>query len=280
MDNKKILVVGVTGQQGGAVARQLLKDEWQVYGLTRNANSPTAQAVSAKGIQLIEGNLDDRASLDKALEGMYGVFSVQNFMDKGVEGETEQGIRLADAAQDASIQHFIYSSVGGADRNTGIPHFESKWKIEQHIQTLGLPATILRPTLFMDMFASFGFRTMLLTMLSSMVRRDKGIQVIAVEDIGTFARIAFNDPATYIGKALEIAGDELSPVQLRQAISKASGQFVPYVKLPRFMTSRLPEEMSTMLNWFDTFGYQANISNLRQLHPTLLNFQGWWASKE
>ncbi len=152
-DNDKIiLVTGATGQQGGAVARHLLEEGWKVRALVRDPKKDTAQALAKQGAELVQGDLYDSASLDKALEGMYGAFSVQNFWlpDVGYEGEIKQGKLFANAANEAGIQHFVYSSVGAAHRGMGQKHFESKWIIEQYVKELGLPHTILRPAAFMD----------------------------------------------------------------------------------------------------------------------------------
>src|ERR1035441_5506439 len=134
MNTKTILVTGATGQQGGAVARQLLKQpSFAVRALSRDLAKPAARALAQAGAEVIRGDLNDPASIRRALEGAYGVFSVQNFMETGFDGEINQGKHLADAAKSAGVQHFVYSSVVSADRRTGLPHFESKWQIEQHI---------------------------------------------------------------------------------------------------------------------------------------------------
>src|SRR5262245_31665050 len=132
MAEKTILVTGITGQQGGAVARHLLAKGWTVRGLSRDPDKPVVQPLREAGAEVVQGDFENRASLDSALKGVYGVFSVQNFWQPGVgaEGEIRQGKALADAAKAANIQHFLYTSVGGADRKSGIPHFESKWQIE------------------------------------------------------------------------------------------------------------------------------------------------------
>ena len=149
--DKLIVVTGATGQQGGATARHLLAQGWRVRAFVRDPIKPAAQELAAKGAELVQGDLDDRASLDRALSGAYGAFSVQTFMGpEGPIGEARQGMVLADAAKAAGIQHLVYTSVGGAERKSGLPHFESKWQIEEHIRSLGLPATILRPVFFME----------------------------------------------------------------------------------------------------------------------------------
>jgi len=203
-----ILVTGATGKQGGAVARHLLSGGWQVRALTRDPLKPDAEALAKLGAEVVTGDLDQRNSIDQALAGAYGVFSVQNW-EAGAAREIQQGKTLADAARAAGVKHFVYSSVGGAERNTGIPHFDSKWEIEQHVRALGLPTTILRPVFFMDNFNSPNFRPAILQgTLTLALRPARTLQIIAVDDIGGFAAQAFEKPGEYIGRAFELAGDE------------------------------------------------------------------------
>ena len=152
MNNKIIAVTGATGQQGGAVARKLLAEGWQVRALTRDINKPAAQELKTLGAEIVAGDMDSRAELDAAFKGVYGVFSVQNYWLPNVqyEGEIKQGKNVADAAKAAGVQHLVYSSVGSAHRGMGQKHFASKWIIEQYIHTLDIPYTILRPVAFMD----------------------------------------------------------------------------------------------------------------------------------
>lgn len=141
--------------------------------------------------------------MDQALKGVYGVFSVQAFMEQDTAGEIRQGKTLADTVKAAGIEHFVYSSVAGAERNTGIPHFESKWEIEQHIRTLKLPATIFRPVFFMYNFNSplFDLRQSILEgTLSLAIRPDKSLQMLAAEDLGAFVTMASKNPMTLLGR--------------------------------------------------------------------------------
>src|SRR5437879_5703314 len=150
--DKVVLVTGATGRQGGAVIRHMLPKGWRLRALTRNPNTYAGKELTRLGVEVVQGDLEDPASLDRASRGVYGIYSVQDFWAVGAKREVQQGKNLADAAKKAGIQHFVYSSVGGADRNTGIPHWESKWEIEKYIRTLNLPATIFRPAAFMEMY--------------------------------------------------------------------------------------------------------------------------------
>ena len=140
--NKIILVTGATGKQGGAVARHLLEDGWSVRALTRSPHKHDAEKLKNLGAEIVQGDLDDPASIGPALQGVYGVFSVQQYWGKGVDVEVAEGMALADAAKKAGISHFVYSSIGGAERKTGIPFFESKFKIETYIKKLNLKIKI------------------------------------------------------------------------------------------------------------------------------------------
>jgi len=273
-NDKTILVIGITGQQGGAVAQHLRKEGWQVRGLSRDLSKPAVKALQDSGVEVVQGNMEDRASLDTAMMGVYGVFSVQNFWlpDVGHDGEIRQGKLVADAAKAAGVQHFVYSSVGGADRNSGIPHFESKWEIEQHIRSLGLPATIFRPVAFYDNF--FWTRPYILngTFMGLGLSNDRTNQYIAVDDIGGFVALAFANPQEWLGKGLEIAGDELTESQIAGTFSRVIGR-------PVQLSSTNPmgddPEGQKMVKWFEEHGYQADIPALRKLYPQLTDFETW-----
>src|ERR687893_611114 len=134
-----IVVCGATGKQGGAVARSLLDRGFRVRGLTLNPQKPEAQALADQGAEVVQGDMEDRSDMDRVLEGAYGVFSVQNYWETGYDREVQQGKTVADATKVAGVQHYVYSSVGSAHRQTGIPHFDSKWEVEEHLRELDLP---------------------------------------------------------------------------------------------------------------------------------------------
>src|SRR6266478_1936502 len=148
--DRTVLVTGATGRQGGAVVRHMLPKGWKLRALTRNSSSHAAEELARQGVEVVQGDLEDVASLERASRGLYGIYSVQDFWAVGAKREVQQGKNLADVAKQAGVEHFVYSSVGGAERNSGIDHWESKWEIEKYIRKLGLPATMLRPAAFME----------------------------------------------------------------------------------------------------------------------------------
>jgi uncharacterized protein YbjT (DUF2867 family) len=279
MNDKVIAVTGAAGQQGGAVARKLLADGWKVRALTRDTNKPAAQELASLGAEIFTGDMEDRAELDAAFKGAYGVFSVQNFWlpNVGYEGEVRQGKNVADAARAAGVQHLVFSSVGSAHRGMGQKHFDSKWVIEQYIHSLDIPYTILRPAFFMENYNWSRAQILNGTFTSMGLRPEKGIQSIAVEDIGVFVALAFANPDQYLGKTIELAGDELTETQIADTFTKVIGR-------PVNLTApsgdggarrRSDEEMEAMFNFFNGEGYDADIPALRKLHPGLLTLEAY-----
>src|SRR6185503_3476116 len=147
---RMVLVTGATGQQGGALASLLLKQGQRVRAITRNTGSPRARALSQQGAELFTADAGDPASLEQASAGVGAVFVMATPFEAGVDAETRQGINIVSAAAAAGVKHIVYSSVAGADQATGIPHFESKFRVEQHLRTLGVPFTIIAPVYFME----------------------------------------------------------------------------------------------------------------------------------
>lgn len=264
-NTQSALVIGATGNQGGATARELLSRGWNVRALVRNPDKPEARELAERGAILVHGDLDDEASLRRAMTGVHGVFSVQAlaYEPTTLAAEVRQGKAVADAAKATGIEHFVYSSVGGAERETGIGHFETKAEIERHILALGLPATVLRPVFFMNNLLHYadaaGER-----LISLPAKPDKPIQLIASDDIGFFAAAAFDDPHHHIGRQIELAGDEITFSEVAAVYERVTG--VP----TRF--EALPIE-DRMFEWFAEEGYEADIPALRRVHPALMSFE-------
>lgn len=279
-DGKLVVVTGATGQQGGALVDALGASAapWRVRVITRNVKSPSAKALEARGIELAEGDLNDPASLKSALTGAYGCYSVQPNVIGHVEQEVVQGVALAEAASDAKVAHFLYSSVGGAERASGVPHFETKWRVEQRIQKLAIPATILRPASFMDNYARLPMRSIVLSMMRTFMPEDRPLQLVAVRDIGVFGAIALARPNEFIGQALELAGDELTRSQIVETLRASRIRPVISCRLPKLLTKRLPEDFPLMLQWFAAHGFRADLPRLRAIHPGVHNLKDWAAS--
>lgn len=272
-----VLVVGATGNQGGSTARNLLARGWTVHALVRRPDSPAARALQALGARLVPGDLEDAASLEAALRGVYGVFSVQTpLTGGGVEAEERHGRLLAQVASRAGVQHYVHSSVGGAERPEGVFWRESKLRIEEHVRRCALPATFLRPTYFMDNFATY---PPLLEDGELVYRRalepGRSLQMIASRDIGFFAAEAFDDPAGSIGARIELAGDELTGEQIAEVFARHTGIPARFVPIPVDQLRRTSEWQATAYSWLNRVGYHADVPALRSRFPGLLDLAGW-----
>lgn len=273
--DQTILVTGATGNQGGATARHLLADGWHVRALVRDDTTPAAAALAAAGVDVVRGDLDDRASVVEAARGAYGLYSVQSANDN----ELVQGINVADAAKAAGVEHLVYSSVGGAEsqnrfyQQQGWGQIE-KWQIEEHIRALGIPATILRPAGFMEDFTSPA-RFFQNGSLNVPWRDDLVMQLIAIDDTGAFAALAFADPDTYLGKAIEITGDRLTAPEIAEALSAAAGVPVPHSQIPVDLLWQHDPEVAKVFTWADATYYDSDLAPLREAHPGVMDFATW-----
>jgi uncharacterized protein YbjT (DUF2867 family) len=270
--NKIILVTGATGRQGGATARHLLANGWRVRAIARDLDTPATQALHQAGAEVVQADNENPTSLETAMQGVYGVFSVQPAVF-GYETEVRQGKNLADAAKAAGVQHFVYTSVGGAEGQSHIRKL-GKWEVEQYVQSLGLPTTILRPANFMEDIIGPRFGVPGGT-FSIALKPDVPLHLIAVDDIGAFAALVFEHPDEYLGKIIELAGDSLTSPQIAAAISHATGQSVSYIPIPIEIIRQQNPDVALVFYFLNEIGYQTDIPTLRKLHPDLMNFETW-----
>ncbi len=267
---KTIVVLGATGLQGGAVARHLLAKGWIVRALVRDPHAATVQNLRQAGAEIVQGDLNDPASLEASMQNAYGVFSVQPHSDD----EARQGKSVADVAQAVGIEHLVYTSVGGAEEFFHRSVNVGKWEIEQHIRTLGLPATILRPAGFMDTIISpfFGLSGDTFAMP---VKPDRAYPLIAVDDIGAFAALAFASPDDYLGKVIELVGDTPTPPHIAAAITHATGRHISYMHISVETVRQQNAELARAFEGINEIDFQVDIPALRKLHPGLMNFETW-----
>ena len=274
-----VLVTGGTGSQGGATVTHLLAaKKVRVRVLTRNLESPKAKSLAARGVELVKGDFEDVASLRTALAGVSAAFSVQQWTEKGGPAAEElNGKRFADAVKASGSPHLVYSSAEGAERKSGLGHYESKWAIEQHIRDLELPATILRPVGFMD---ALGVPALQRGMYLGMFRANWGVsrrvQFVATYDIGWFAARALEDPQRYAGRVIPLAGDELTVADMIRTFKTVTGHKPWVAPIPAFAAKRMvPKEFADMFRWIRENGFEADIAQVRQEYPQLLTFAGW-----
>jgi uncharacterized protein YbjT (DUF2867 family) len=273
--SRTILITGVTGNQGGAVAQALRGSGFRLRGLTRKPESERAAALARQGIDVVKGDLDDEATLRPALAGAWGVFGVQNAAEAGVEREEEQGKRLATLAREAGVEHYVYTSVGSANRRTGVPHFDNKWRIEETVRRLRFPShVILRPVFFMEnLMAPFSLQG---NTLSWALAQGTKLQMIAVDDIGWFGARAFTDAAALNRHEIDIAGDARTMPEAAEILTKVLDRPIAFAQTPIEPVRQHSKEMALMLEWFERVGYSADIAGLeREFGRALTKLPDW-----
>jgi uncharacterized protein YbjT (DUF2867 family) len=276
-----ILVTGATGTQGGAVARHLLAKGHAVRAMTRKPEGERARELRQAGAEVVHGDLDDPASLSGALDGVWGAFAVQNTWEAGVEGEEQQGKRFAEVAHKKGVKHFVYTSVASAHRQTGIPHFENKFRVEETLRGLGFPSwTIIRPVFFMENWASPWFKPGIEQgKLAIALKPGTVLQMIAAEDIGAYGTLAFERHEQLKGRAVDIAGAQHTMPETAEILGRAAGRKVEFAPPPIEEVKKSNADFAAMLEWFDRVGYDADVPGLQRefgIRPTSL---AEWAAK-
>ena len=273
-NQRKILVTGATGQQGGSLARLLLQKKHKVYALTRNAQSSSAQDLGNRGANILKGDLDDSDSLEHAVKDVESVFLMGTPFEDGTEGEIRRGKLMTDIAKKNGIEHLVYSSVANADKNTGIPHFESKYKVEQHIKNLGIPHTIIGPTFFMENLLGPGLEQ---GQLALPLSPSTTLQQSALENIAEFSALVIERRKPFLGKRIDIASDEVTGEQATNILSNMLGYKIRYVPVPLEQVYQGNEDMARMYEWYEKVGTGIDISALHQEYPEVkwLTFRDW-----
>ena len=277
-----VLVAGATGRQGGAVARLLLDKGHGVRALTRKPRSPAAESLRAVGAHVLEGNLEDSASVQRAAAGADAFFLVATPFEKGIEAEIRQGRQAAAAAKKEGVKHLVYSSVAGADRGTGIPHFDSKREIELYVKELGIPYTIVAPVFFMEsLLGSMSLQRLRAGTLSIPLPPTRELQMVAVADLARFVRLVLERPSEFQGKRIDIASDSQTGPEMAIVLEQVTGSAIGYSEAPLARVRAQSEDFARMWEWLDGVGYDADFSALRRAYPEV----GWhdlrqWAREQ
>ncbi|MFB9804755.1 NmrA family NAD(P)-binding protein [Haladaptatus pallidirubidus] len=200
------------------------------------------------------------------MDDVDAVFGVTNFYEAGYEGEVREGTNLAEVAADVGVDQYVFSSVGGAERGTGIPHFDSKYEIEERIRELDLPATVVRPVFFMQNFDAQR-ESIENGTLSLALKEGVSLQMVDVDSIGAFVARAFENPDRYRGEAFELASDEHTLEIAAAVFSAVLDRDVEANHLSiEDVREQMGEESATMFEWFNDHGYEADIDDLRGSH--------------
>lgn len=287
-----ILVTGATGAQGGATARELLAHGHRVRILTRNPDNPVAQALARRGAEVMRGDFDDRASVEAAMRGANGVFSVQVVAAPGTDNERRQGFLLIEAARKAGVRQFVHTSVSAAGSHTQFPrwgtgywfekYWTDKWEIEEAVRGAGFPSwTVLKPAFMMENFASpkaqYMFPHLRQGEIATALNAGTRMQLVAADDVGVFARAAFENPARLHGQNIDLAAEALTMGEVAEVLGRVLGKTVSAIALtPEQAIARglFPGWVRSQ-EWSNEVSYKADIPNLPRYGIPLTSFAEW-----
>lgn len=273
-----IAVTGATGLQGGAVSRALLRDGWHVRALTRDPGSKAARSVGALGAEVVQADMDDRRSLERAFADVAGVFAVQNHHISGYEGEVRQAKNVTDAAKRLAVPQVVYGAAGIGRRGTGVGSWETKVDVVEYMHAQGLPVTILRPMAFMELMTASKFFPAASTwhVMPKVMGGDRPVGWIAVDDLAAVTVKAFTDPERFVGRDLALVADVLSVDEARQTWRAVMGKAPRRFPMPvRLFERFVGVDETTMWRWLRANEIDLDTRPTRNLHPTALTVEAW-----
>lgn len=278
-----VLVTGATGRQGGTVLRHLRARGHRLRALVRDRKAPAASALQRLGVELFQGRFEDAAAVEQAAQYVDAVFLMSTPFQEGVEAERTQGSAAVDAFRAADVPFVVYSSVASAPQRTGIPHFDSKFAVEHHLRSSGIPFAIVGPVTFME---NVILPASLLGLREGTLRYglppDKPLQMVAVDDLGAFDTFVLENPTRFRGQRVEIAGDELTGVQQADVLSRRTGRPVRFQSIPADALRPRGEELVRMSEWLSQHGYAVDLERLRADFPNIgwHRFDDWAAAQD
>ncbi len=275
-EGRPVLVTGATGVHGGAVVRALLADGRAVRALTRDMGSARAAELKPLNAELVRGDLLDATSLAAAMSDVSAVYAVTTPFSDGPDGEIQQGERLIAAASQTNVPWLILASVASADRATGIPHFESKWRIEQQLRASRISHTVVAPTYFYENLgepADVIARGELALPLSD----SRPLQQVALADLGAVVATLLGRRQAFLGSRIEVAGDQPTPRQMADALSAAGERLVRYRRTGLEEVAARSTDLAAMYRFLEQTGYRVDISALRDRFPEIrwTSFAAW-----
>ncbi|PRQ70123.1 hypothetical protein AAT19DRAFT_11355, partial [Rhodotorula toruloides] len=247
-----------------------------IRALTRNPASPAAQKLKDQGVEVVKGDLTDPASLDAALAGVRSAFLVTAIPSKGQPTEDQQGRNFVDAAKRANLPFLVFTSVANTTPTIGIPHFETKAKIELALKESGLKHAVVAPVAFMDNYPKQNNLALAMALgFFDAALQGKKLQLISADDIGYVAAEMLSDPDRYSGRHIDLASDNLTMNEVRSTYARVYSQSVWKAWFPSFVVSLIPHDFKMMMRWFHDVGYSADIEALRKEFPRLKGLEEW-----
>ena len=273
-----IAVTGATGLQGGAVTRALLQAGWRVRALTRDPRSKKGRSLAALGAHVMRVDMDHPRSLERAFDGVAGVFNVQNHHISGYEGEVRQAKNVTDVATRLAVPHVVYGAAGIGTKGTGIGSWETKVDIAAYMRAQDLPLTVLRPMAFMELMTASKFFPAASTwhVMPKIMGSTRPVGWIAVDDLAAVAVTAFTDPDRFVGRDLTLVADVHSIDEARRTWRAVMGRVPRRLPMPVWLFERfVGSDETTMWNWLRVNEIDLDTQPTRDVHPAALTLQEW-----
>jgi uncharacterized protein YbjT (DUF2867 family) len=275
-DDQVVVVTGATGRQGGAVTRHLRAEGWRVRGVTRSPDSSAARALAALGVEVAGADMADREAMRTVCADAYGVFSVQNPMISGEQGEVAQGKNVVDAAADAGVSLLVYGSAGPGTPGTGVAAWDGKLGVADHARSRGLPLTVLRPMAFMELMTDKDLYPPVAAwnLMPRFVGEERPIPWLSAVDVGAIAARAFAEPASYVGSDLALAGDLRTLSECRATWRRVTGRSPRRFPMPVWLFERfVGPDLIRMWRWLATHDVDLDLADTRSRYPDLATIE-------
>lgn len=259
-----VLVTGATGNQGRAVVDALLESDRSVdvYGLTRDASSGTAEALADRGVEMVEGDLSDPDSFREYAADADGVFLNTNFWTAGYDGYVDQMTNGAEVAAEEGVDHLVYSSIANHETDTGVPHFDATDEVERRIDSMDVPSTAARIVFYYQNFEAMADDVLDGTIALPM-REGVSFHLLGARDIGRVASQVFEAPEEHAGEYYDLAGEELTLGEVAEILSDVTGTEVqPYHVPIEGAREEMGDAMADQFEWFNEVGFEIDTDSL------------------
>ncbi|MDX8051091.1 NmrA/HSCARG family protein [Lentzea sp. BCCO 10_0798] len=277
-DARLVVVTGATGRQGGSVARHLLAGGWRVRALTRDPSSPAAGRLASAGAEVVRADMASPGSLRTAFAGAHGVFSVQNPMTSGLDEEVRQGRAVGDAAAAEGVRHVVYASAGPGVPGTGVRQWENKLVVRDHLASLGLPLTVLRPMAFMELMTDKDFypAVSMWHLMPKLIGADRPLLWFSADDVGAVAARVFAEPDRFAGADLPLCADVQSVDECRALWREVRGRPPRGFPMPIWLFHRfVGDDLTRMWRWLRTHPVAYDLDATRAIVPSARTVREW-----
>ena len=272
-----VLVTGISGNQGSHLAQHLLARGHRIRALVRSPHHPMLETFRSKRVDVVQGNFEDQGSIQQAARGIDAMFLMSTSFSAGPEAETRQASSAIDAAKGVGVPWLVYSSVSDANRRTGIPHFESKFAVEEHLAKSGISYAITAPTAFMEnLQAPYQMSSIRQGKFVQAISPTRSVQMVALDDLSAFVGHVIENPSVFNRKRVNVASDTSSGTQTAKILSEVSGRKIEFQELPLEALRSQSADLAKMFEWFARDGYTADIEGLRRDYPMV----GWQRLRE